>query len=216
MPIICPTILASTIDDYKKQLDRVVPLSPRIHIDIMDGRFASTTSLDINQIWWPAGVQADLHVMFEQPERMLGAIIKMQPSLVIFHAEAEGDFGMFSKYLRQAGIKIGLALLERTQITQIVTVVPKLDHVLIFSGHLGHFGGVADLDLLQKVRTLKANYPNVEIGWDGGINDLNAKALIKGGVDVLNTGGFIQNSPNPPHAYAKLKMIAENKDEDDF
>lgn len=215
MAIICPTVLASTTDEFKRQLDRIVPLAPRIHIDLMDGRFASTTSLDINQIWWPAGIQADLHIMVEQPARMLDKIIELHPNMAIFHAEAEGDFAEFSKRLRGAGIKIGLAVLERTQITQIITVVPQLDHVLIFSGHLGHFGGQADLDLLQKVRTLKSNYPHVEVGWDGGINNLNAKALVLGGVDVLNTGGFIQKSDNPPHAYATLKEIAENPNGDD-
>jgi ribulose-phosphate 3-epimerase len=215
MAIICPSVTAFTKQDYEVQLNRVVPLSQRIHIDLMDGRLTTTISPTLEEIWWPAGLQIDIHVMYEQPLAMLDAIISKKPSLVVFHAEAEGDFSEFLKRLKAEGIKVGLAILERTQITQIITVVPKLDHVLIFSGHLGHFGGIADLDLLQKVKTLKANYPNIEVGWDGGINDMNVRALIDGGVDVLNTGGFIQKSDNPAHAYATLKRVAEHKDDDD-
>ena len=215
MAIVCPTVTATTKEDYDLQLRKIVPLANRIHIDLMDGMFAPNLTLTIQDIWWPAGIQADLHVMYKTPETLLDAIIKMRPSLAIFHAEAEGDFVGLSSKLRKAGIKVGLALLERTQITQIVTVLPDLDHVLVFSGHLGHFGGQADLEMLQKVRTLKTNYPKIEVGWDGGINNLNVKVLTLGGVDVLNTGGFIQKSDNPLHAYATLKAIASNPNSDD-
>ena len=215
MAIVCPTVTATTKEDYDLQLRKIVPLANRIHIDLMDGMFAPNLTLTLQDIWWPAGIQADLHIMYKTPEILLDTIIKMRPSLAIFHAEAEGDFVGLSSRLRKAGIKVGLALLERTQITQIVTVLPDLDHVLVFSGHLGHFGGQADLEMLQKVRTLKANYAKIEVGWDGGINNLNVKVLTLGGVDVLNTGGFIQKSDNPLHAYATLKAIASNPNSDD-
>ncbi|HLC92002.1 MAG TPA: hypothetical protein VJC09_03035 [Candidatus Saccharimonadales bacterium] len=215
MAIVCPTVTATTKEDYDLQLRKIVPLANRIHIDLMDGMFAPNLTLTLQDIWWPAGIQADLHIMYKTPEILLDTIIKMRPSLAIFHAEAEGDFVGLSSRLRKAGIKVGLALLERTQITQIVTVLPDLDHVLVFSGHLGHFGGQADLEMLQKVRTLKTNYPKIEVGWDGGINNLNVKVLTLGGVDVLNTGGFIQKSDNPLHAYATLKAIASNPNSDD-
>jgi ribulose-phosphate 3-epimerase len=75
--------------------------------------------------------------------------------------------------------------------------------VLIFSGKLGHFGGHADLDLLDKVRQLKEIKPTLEIGWDGGVNDQNAAELAHGGIDVLNAGGYLHGK-DPAAAYAKL------------
>jgi len=211
MAIICPTVTALSVEEYKKQLDLDVSLSRRIHIDLMDGIFARTKSPNIEEIWWPSGMQIDLHLMYQQPDTILDTIIKLHPSLVIVHAEAEGDFARLSAKLKAAGIKVGLALLGPTQVTQVLSVLPALDHVLVFSGHLGHFGGQTDLNLLHKVKSLKANYPGIEIGWDGGINDQNTSQLIAGGVDVLNTGGFIQKSANPAHAYAILKVIAQQK-----
>jgi ribulose-phosphate 3-epimerase len=60
----------------------------------------------------------------------------------------------------------------------------------------------------EKISELLDINPNLEIGWDGGINDKNVTELIKAGVDVLNAGGFIQKSTNPANAYAILQQIA--------
>ena len=83
-----------------------------------------------------------------------------------------------------------------------------IDHVLIFSGNLGSYGGHANLDLLHTVRYLKNHKPGLEIGWDGGINSQNVAQLVFGGVDVLNVGAFIQNAENPEKAYLALDRIA--------
>jgi ribulose-phosphate 3-epimerase len=81
--------------------------------------------------------------------------------------------------------------------------------VLVFSGNLGHHGGEADLGLLEKVRQIKVHHPEVEIGWDGGINDQNVKQLVEAGVEVLNVGGYIQKADYPERAYATLKRVIE-------
>jgi pentose-5-phosphate-3-epimerase len=83
----------------------------------------------------------------------------------------------------------------------------SFDQVLIFSGHLGYHGGEADLGLLDKVAKVRAHHPEAEIAWDGGINDQNAAKLVAGGVNVLNVGGYIQNSSTPQEAYATLEAI---------
>jgi len=210
MAIICPTVTATSKEDYDEQLHRAVALAKRIHIDLMDGEFAPTKSLSIEEIWWPAGVGVDLHVMYKHPQALLAMILKLHPRLVIIHAEAEGDFEDFAAKLKTAGIKIGVALLASTPVVQIESVLSQLNHVLIFSGNLGYFGGQADFALLQKAENIKQDHPYLEIGWDGGINDQNITQLIAGGVDVLNTGGFIQKSNNPAHAYATLKGLALN------
>ncbi len=65
------------------------------------------------------------------------------------------------------------------------------------------------MGLLTKVRQLRKLKKDIEIGWDGGINQDNAKKLILGGVDVLNVGGSIQKAGSPAKAYATLKSISE-------
>src|SRR5690606_36219400 len=98
----------------------------------------------------------------------------------------------------------GVALLKDTPASAIEPYIDQIEHVLVFSGDLGYYGGKADLALLSKVTELKKMKPSLEIGWDGGINDHNASELVKGGVDVLNVGGFIQKATDPEDAYAIL------------
>ncbi len=75
---------------------------------------------------------------------------------------------------------------------------------MIFSGDLGKFGGTASMMQLEKVRLVKKIKPNVEIGWDGGVQLDNAYTLSQGNVDVLNVGGAIAKSDNPAETYNEL------------
>jgi transketolase len=45
------------------------------------------------------------------------------------------------------------------------------------------------------------------VGSHAGVNDQNVNELVRGGVDVLNVGGFIQNSKEPQTAYRKLATL---------
>jgi ribulose-phosphate 3-epimerase len=205
MVSICPTVTADNAHTYRTQIERVAPFALRIHIDISDGIFSPVKLVDPDKIWWPGGVRADIHAMLNYPFVHTELFRSLGPQMVIVHAEAEGDFMKFAETMHHHGIEVGVALLQQTPVDTIRPALPFIDHVLIFSGDLGHFGGNADMGLLEKVRLLRHYKPTLEIGWDGGINDQNARALAEGGVDVLNVGGFIQRSENPESAYDAMR-----------
>lgn len=190
-------------------MERVSHFAQRIHIDLTDGDFAPEKTVPISGVWWPGGVRADLHVMYRKPFDYLDELIALGPQLIIVHAEADGDFESFSEKVRSHGVEAGVALLPNTKVELLKNGLDFIDHVLVFSGNLGHFGGQADVRLLEKVAMLKQLKPTLEIGWDGGVNDQNAAQLAKAGVEVLNTGGFIQGAQSPNHAYATLKKVTE-------
>ena len=152
-------------------------------------------------------MQADLHVMFKDPTAHLESIIPLNPRLVIVQSDAEGDLAAFAGALHQAGIQFGIALMPTSKVSSLRPLLAALDHVLIFSGNLGHFGGQADLGLLEKVTEIKELNEKLTIGWDGGINDENVGKLVAGGVDVLNVGGFIQRSEDAHRAYDALVAL---------
>ena len=192
-------------------MERLEPFAQRIHIDLMDGEFAPTTSPGLDKIWWPHQLVADIHLMYQRPMEHIDQLIKLKPHLVVIHNEAQVHHMEFAARLHQHDIEVGLAILHDTPIEHAYQIMHSFDHVLIFSGDLGKHGGVADLGVLDKVRKVRQHHPEVEIGWDGGINAENAKQLIEGGVNILNVGGFIQKSSDPSAAYAKLEAIIEEK-----
>ena len=180
---ICPSILATYQEEYTRQIERVAPFATRLHIDIADGNFAPNTTIGADEIWWPGGMRADIHVMYRRPIEVIDSIIALSPQLVIVHAEAEGDFLTLARRLHFHGIEAGIALLPRTPISYISPGIDVIDHVLLFSGDIGHFGGVADLGILDKVRQVRQVSKRVEIGWDGGVLPENVKAIADAGVE---------------------------------
>jgi ribulose-phosphate 3-epimerase len=208
MVSIVPTITASEPHAYREQMERVEQFAGRIHIDVADGKLAPRKLIDLDRLWWPGNVVVDLHMMFERPFEHTDLIQALHPQLVIVHAEALGDFYNFAYQMHLHGIEVGVALLPNTPVSRIEAALGSIDHVLIFSGNLGYQGGSsADMSLLHKVQELRKLKPTLEIGWDGGVGDQNARELVKGGIDVLNVGGFIHSSESPDDAYAKLKEV---------
>jgi pentose-5-phosphate-3-epimerase len=213
MPVICPAVLAETIDDYQVQIEKIALFAHRIQIDLTDGIFAAPKTITYKDAWWPAGVKADFHLMFKDPEEATKAVIKHRPHMIIAHAEADGEFLAFAEYCQKHSVKVGIALLSETSPKSFLPALEYIDHALIFSGHLGHYGGHANLKLLEKVKILKQYKPSLEIGWDGGVNDQNIAELVYGGVDVFNVGGYIQKAENPEKAFNALQRIADETGE---
>jgi pentose-5-phosphate-3-epimerase len=155
MPVICPTITASTEEKYHEQMEKVAKFAHRIQIDLTDGLFASPKTVNPDKAWWPVGVAADFHLMFKDPEKAAKAVAIHKPHMIIVHAEADGDFSAFASFCQHHKIKVGVALLQKTPAEVILPMLHSIDHVLIFSGNLGHQGGSrVDFDLLDKVKIL--------------------------------------------------------------
>lgn len=209
MSIICPTVTAFDLHSYREQLDKLVPFAKRIHIDLMDGVFAPTVSPDLDKIWLPEGIICDIHIMYQHPEKQLKKLIALKPHMVIIHAESQCNVEAFVTELKKHDIKTGMALLQETSVSGAKDKIAACDHCLIFSGHLGYHGGVADLGQLKKVAEIRENTPKIEISWDGGINKKNITELSDGGIDVLNTGGAITEQENPHQAYDDLIKTLE-------
>lgn len=204
MTSICPTVTAENPHIFREQMERVAEFALRVHIDLSDGSLAPNTLIDLDKVWWPGGIRADLHAMLAHPFEHVELYRALGPQLVIVHAEAKGDYAEFARIMHGHGIETGIALLPDTDVEAIIPGLDMIDHVMIFSGKLGFFGGDADLRLLDKVKRLKELKPMLEIGWDGGINDQNVRKLVEGGVEVLNVGGYIHRSKNPGEAYETL------------
>lgn len=209
MPIVCPAILARDENEYHQQMENVAGFAHRIQIDLTDGKFAKNPTVSPDQAWWPVGIKADFHLMYEDPLPAIKEILEHEANLIIVHAEAKGSFDTIAHYCRQRGVKVGVALLPKTGPQTIISALSKIDHVLIFSGTLGSYGGHANLDLLHAVGYLKNHKPGLEIGWDGGINEQNISRLASGGVDVFDVGGSIINSQNPEKVFHRLQRIAD-------
>lgn len=204
MSVIAPTILSDSPEDYKAQVERLHEFAERVHIDVADGEFAPTFTLNAAQIWWPQEWTVDVHAMVARPSDHLETLVSLKPSMIIFHAEVNEDIVAVLKHIKKFEIKAGLALMRSTVPSSVAEAISEADHVMIFSGDLGKYGGTASLMQLEKIRLVRAIKPDIEIGWDGGVTVENAYSVSQGGVDVVNVGHTIANSTEPKATYDTL------------
>ena len=176
---IVPTITAYTPADFATELSRL-NFASRLHIDIADGDFAPSRTVNLNQIYWdnfrenPTNNHSkqsekssriiDLHLMLRDPLNWLHQIISLNPSLAIFHAEINEprqNLPKIREHLAKFQIKFGVAILPETHVENIREIIEIADHVLIFAGHLGFQGGAADLAQLAKVAEIRAIWQEI-------------------------------------------------------
>jgi len=204
MTQICPTITAYDTHDFRDQLTRLEGFAPRLHLDFMDGVFAPVRSINLIQAYWPQTAQIDLHLMYARPLEHIETLVSLKPDLVIVHAEASGDLAGMFEHLRRFGMKVGVALLPPTRVQEANKLVSLADHVLIFGGHLGYQGGTADLTQLKKVAEVRAIRSDIELGWDGGADEHTINEIKNAGIDVINVGSAIHDTPDSQAAYEAL------------
>lgn len=201
---IIPTILTDNKQDFREQVERINVFTRRVQIDVSDGTLAPSVSLDVTNVWWPKNWQADLHLMAARPSESLDTILKLNPSLCILHAEASEDLLPIFAKLKEADIKVGVALLPSTFPGSVKHYIDAADHVLIFAGQLGVQGSPADLMQMEKIPLIRNMKPELEIGWDGGANMTNVRALAHADLDVINVGAAISKSADPAQAFQEL------------
>ena len=210
---IVPTVLAANQNDFNQFMEVYKPFASRIQIDICDGMFAPSRTLDIAQVTIPQDYtgKIDLHMMVKHPSHYLQQIIALKPSLVIFHAECEENLIPIFNQLSANGINTGVAILKSTFPGDIRQYIELADHILIFAGTLGKQGGRADLLQLEKVGIIKNIDSKIEIGWDGGANIDNIRTIAHSGIDVINVGSAISQSKSAKEAYNALEAESDKQ-----
>lgn len=205
MSVIVPTILTNDKNVYTRQYGLYSQFAKRVQVDISDGAFSPTLTIDESNAWrqqdW---AELDLHMMVMNPSQHLPTILKVHPSLCIFHAETNENLLPIFAQLKQAGIRTGIAMLKQTYPGNIAPYIQAVDHVLIFAGSLGQQGGQADMMQTEKVPIVRSIKQSVEIGWDGGANMTNTRALAHCNIDVINVGSAIATAQDPAKMYKDL------------
>lgn len=203
MAKVVPSILTNTPSEFGLMAGRL-NFADRVHIDIASPPFTKARTIGLAQLVLPGIAKNDLHLMMHHPDRQIETVISLNPNLAIAHFEADGNLVDFFWRVGEVGIKTGLALLPETPVSKAADLIKDVNHVLIFTGHLGFYGGALKAECLPKIAEAKKINPDLEVSVDGGINPGNAKMVAEAGADILISGGFIVNADDPKAAYETL------------
>ena len=208
MAVITPTITTSDPHEYRQQMEQIASYSEGVHLDFSDGEFAPTTLLPLEKAWRSDDLITHAHIMYQRPLEVIDEIMHLEADMVILHAEAD-DVGECLERLQEHGTRTGIALLPETSVAELkeLAIDDLFDHILVFGGHLGYQGGEADLSVLKKVEKLRQEYPDIELGWDGGVNEENVASIAVTGIQIINVGSFLKQADEPEKAYARLQSL---------
>lgn len=99
-----------------------------------------------------------------------------------FHIEPCEDIPLVCRKIKEAGMKVGLAIKPGTPITCIEKYVDMADMILVMTVEPGFGGQKFMINMMPKVEWLRENYPTLDIEVDGGVGpstiDICAKVKI--------------------------------------
>ncbi|MFA5793148.1 MAG: ribulose-phosphate 3-epimerase [Candidatus Gracilibacteria bacterium] len=203
---ISPSILSADFGQLNLDIASIEPYADSLHVDVMDGHFVPNLSFGAPVIRWiKTSLPLECHLMVENPEQYFEAFVKAGAHSIIVHAETVKDLPACFEKLRDLGVEVGVSINPETPIFAILSVLSQVDTVLLMSVHPG-FGGQEFIpEVLDKIRLIRADYPDLDIAVDGGVNAQTAPAIIEAGANILISGSYIFGAPEREEAIKKLR-----------
>lgn len=127
-----------------------------------------------------------------------------------FHIEPVQDrVADVCRRVREAGMKVGLALKPGTPVEAVAEYVAMADMVLVMTVEPG-FGGQSFMaDMMPKVRWLRDNYPQLDIEVDGGVGPATIEACAAAGANMIVAGTAIIRAENQRDVIGLLRGAVE-------
>ena len=198
---LAPSILSADIARLGEQVAEAVEAgADYIHVDVMDGHYVP------NLTFGPLVVEAlrpltqlplDVHLMVEEPDRIIPEFARAGASIITVHPEACRHLHRTIQNVKEAGCRAGVALNPGTSLNAVEEVLADLDLALVMTVNPG-FGGQKFIEsVLGKVERLRGilddNGYTAELEVDGGINAETAPRIVAAGARVLVAGSAVFN-----------------------
>lgn len=209
---ISPSMLASDFANLEAELKKCENAGAElIHLDVMDGHFVPNITIGapvIKALKSVCSVPFDVHLMISDPLNYIEDFADAGADLITFHIESSSDAGKTIDKIISCGCKAAVAVKPKTDISAVYPYMDKLSMVLVMTVEPG-FGGQSFMaDMMPKIEKLRADYPNVDIQVDGGVNAETIKLCAKAGANVFVAGSAVFKSENPAETISVLKKNA--------
>lgn len=198
---IAPSILSA---DFTRLGDQVAEAEQAgadcIHIDVMDGQFVPPITFGpivVEAIRGRVSIPLEVHMMTLQPEQHLVQLVEAGADRIIVHVEACPHIHAVVQQIKKAGIEAGVAINPGTALSNVETILPDLDQLLVMTVNPGYGGQSFILSTLSKIEQAKAMIDKLDqsitLEVDGGINASTIASAVGVGATLLVAGSAVFN-----------------------
>ena len=216
--ILAPSILGGPFSNMEKIIkDFDQSEASYIHLDVMDGDFVPNLTFGpkfISAIRKYTSKTFDVHLMINRVDKFLQDYIIAGSDIITFHIEVNENIESNLQYIKSKGLKSGLAIKPDTNWDTIIPFIHLIDQALVMTVEPG-FGGQSFMNnQLLKVEEIKKLSKDknltLDIGVDGGIDDLTGPLCINAGANVLIAGSYLFKQENLISATNELNKKFHN------
>ena len=106
-----------------------------IHIDVMDGHFVPNMTVGpmvvsaLKPISRASGVPLDVHLMIEQPERLIPDFARAGADILTVHVETCPHLNRIIQQIKSLGVRAGVTLNPATSLTTLEEILLDVDLV---------------------------------------------------------------------------------------
>lgn len=206
--IIAPSLLSADFTRLKDEIKRIeIAGADILHIDIMDGHFVPNITIGpaiVKTIEEITKLPLDVHLMIEKPQDYIKLFAAAGADILTVHIESCPGIEEILSKIKSLGIKAAVSIKPKTEVCSIERILNKVDMVLIMTVEPGFGGQTFIKEVVPKIRQLRRIYKG-DIEVDGGINDKNAKLVVRAGANILVAGTYIFGAKDTKEAINKLR-----------
>jgi len=220
---IIPAIIPPDLEYISEKLSLVKGIARTVQIDFVDGLYAPPKTWPFNegqrrefeeivrgdkQMPYSEDFVFEFDLLLKGPENFIDEFACLGPRGMVVHIESTGNLSQCIRKVREKDIFLGLAIKPSTSLDILYKWIDQADFVQFMGNdRIGYNGVTLDEGVLDKIREVRAKYPEVYLAIDIGVNTETASRIINAGINKLISGSTIFGSRNIEETMEKLSGV---------
>lgn len=192
------SLWSADLADLGNEVRKVEKYADFFHFDVADGHFVP------NFLFFPDLIKAvrkktsvpfEIHMIAEHPERFIDVFVESGANLMTVYSEAVADLRRTIRQIKKHGLKVSVALQQKTPVSVLEPVIESLDMVTVMGTDIYVKGKPIISSTYKKIRDVAALIAKkglkLDIEADGGIRKETVPELVKSGTTVIVAGSLV-------------------------